>query len=370
MSGVYKNINKKDDFDILYSDFGLTKNKYIDILYRHYIVFAYILIKADILIFSFNAGYLNFTLLRWFEFYAYKLIGIKTIFIPYGGDAFISSRIRLPYLKHVLRVIDKNFGKYEYKIKKQVEFFSIHADFIIGNHMVIDGLPRYDLLVYNAITIDTSLVKNDLLEYSSSDGINEIVKIAHSPNHRGAKGTEFLIKAVDELKKEGYKIELILLENMQNSEVLSIIKEVDILAEQFIGHGYALSGIEGMSLGKVIMCNLSNDVYVSLFKRYGYLKDCPAYSTTPENIKENLKTLITNSELRKELGEKGRKYVEKYHSNITAQIMFQRIFQKIYYNEDIDLINYFHPLIGQYEKDYEFYIKHKKLPKFGEGLDV
>lgn len=35
----------------------------------------------------------------------------------------------------------------------------------------------------------------------------------------------------------------------------------------------------------------------------------------PDNLYDNLKLLIENSELRRELGEKGRKYVEEVHDS-------------------------------------------------------
>ena len=45
--------------------------------------------------------------------------------------------------------------------------------------------------------------------------------------------------------------------------------------------------------------------------------------------KDNLRLLVTNPELRKELGELGRKYAVKYHSYEMAQYMFTNIFKKL-----------------------------------------
>ncbi|HXH19794.1 MAG TPA: protein adenylyltransferase SelO family protein, partial [Chitinophagales bacterium] len=101
--------------------------------------------------------------------------------------------------------------------------------------------------------------------------------------------------------------------------------------------------------------------YITLFKRYSYLKECPIVPTNPENLTDNLRMLIKNPALRNELGKKGRQYVEKYHSKITAQLMFSRIYEKIWHGNEIDLINYFHPLLGQYYKDYEEYITKTKV---------
>lgn len=38
------------------------------------------------------------------------------------------------------------------------------------------------------------------------------IVVGHMPNHRGVKGTEFLIDAIERLKSEGVKVELLLIE--------------------------------------------------------------------------------------------------------------------------------------------------------------
>jgi len=55
-----------------------------------------------------------------------------------------------------------------------------------------------------------------------------------------------------------------------------------------------------------------------------YYKDLPILSTNPDNLYRNLKLLIQNPNLRRELGEKGRKYVEEVHdSKKIAEQLFQ-----------------------------------------------
>ena len=83
-----------------------------------------------------------------------------------------------------------------------------------------------------------------------ADGASEVVKITHAPNFRGFKGSEFIINAVEKLQKEGFKIELNLLEKLKNHEVKKILQdETDILVEQIIFTGHALNGLEGMACG-------------------------------------------------------------------------------------------------------------------------
>jgi glycosyltransferase involved in cell wall biosynthesis len=45
------------------------------------------------------------------------------------------------------------------------------------------------------------------------------------------------------------------------------------------------------------------------------LRTCPLVDTNPENLQDQLRRLITNPELRRELGEAGREWVVRNHSN-------------------------------------------------------
>jgi hypothetical protein len=136
------------------------------------------------------------------------------------------------------------------------------------------------------------------------------VTVVHATNHSKYKGTHFLIAAIEELKSEGYPVELILVEHMSNREAKSIYEQADVIADQFIGCAYALFAIEGMALGKPVMCYLRGD----LFQYHPEWAECPIVNTSPDNIKEQLLMLINDSKLRQELGQKGVEYVRKYHS--------------------------------------------------------
>ena len=86
----------------------------------------------------------------------------------------------------------------------------------------------------------------------------------------------------------------------------------------------------------------------------------------------DLRRLISEPKLRRELGERGPVYVRKYHSMRTAQLMFGRIYDKIWFEKDVDLMNYFHPLIGQYDQDYADSIKKSSQgsPREKESVTV
>jgi glycosyltransferase involved in cell wall biosynthesis len=182
------------------------------------------------------------------------------------------------------------------------------------------------------------------------DGRSGLVKVLHAPNHRGFKGTEFIVDAVERLRAEGLQVELILVEKIPNEQVRKLMQEVDILADQCIMTGYAINSMEGMASGLPVLANHEQEFYMRVFRRYGFLDECPILSTSPENIDENIRILVTQPELRRTLGQAGRAFVEKYHSFATAQYLFGSIYSKILDGKEIDLMNLFHPLKSEYNK--------------------
>jgi glycosyltransferase involved in cell wall biosynthesis len=337
-------INNANDFDLILSEmFPIEGLKdYKKILVQKLKLFAYVLENYDILIMSFRFNILSDTIFWNQEAQLLKDAGIKTFIIPYGSDFYMYSKVIDQSMKHNLMINVSNEIFNEQDIEQKAFYWRNHADFMMMGLMV-DGAGRWDCLPSSTLCIDTeSWVR--LKAPSIADGKNGLVKIVHTPNHRGFKGTEFIVKAVKELKEEGLEIELILIEKMQNSEVKRILQEeADILVEQLIFSGYALSGIEGMAVGIPVMSNLDRQDIMQVFRRYSYLNECPILSTTPETLKNNLRLLITNPKLREDLGKAGREYVLKYQSYECFGSFIDMVVKKIWHNENVDTMNFYNP---------------------------
>ena len=340
---------KRDDFDIYV--FDLVRWPFLGALFNRaltpYIAFLYALVNFDIFHFTVHGGFLRLSPLSRLEAFFLKLAKKKIVVIPLGLDIYAYSRVVDTSLRHGLLLSYPERAREEERITARVGYWTKHADIFISSFQ-IDGLGRWDLLPFNIVTINTAhWHPRDI--YSGHDGTNGVVRVIHTPNHRGFKGTEFVLKAIKELQEEGLKIELLLVERQPNEEVRRLMsEEADILAEQFIATAYGMTGIEGMASGLPVLANLEHEAYTRVFRRYSYLNECPILSTTPETLKENLRVLITNPNLREELGRAGRRYVEKYHSEETAQYMFGSVYDSIWYGKDVDLLNLFHPLKSEY----------------------
>lgn len=138
------------------------------------------------------------------------------------------------------------------------------------------------------------------------------VRIGHAPNHRMFKGTRHLERAIAELRAEGVPVELVLVEKVPNTKALEIYRSVDIIFDQcLIGfHGYF--ALEGMALGKPVMCYIRKPAEYLL-----HPQECPIINTSVATLKEDLRRLVSERRALHALGKSGRSYVEK-HFSVTA----------------------------------------------------
>lgn len=341
----YATINEREDFDLFHEDLvpRWLGPRRLRIHLGAYFAFVYALRHAAVVHIPFSGGALGETPLWPLEARLLRLAGVRTVIIPFGADVFVYSRVADPVFRSALLSNYPEAARLEKRIAARISHWSRYADVIVVG-FTLDGLPRWDVPVGNMVCIDT-----DAWRPSTQRSGTSTVKVLHAPNHRGVKGTEFLIRAVEQLQAEGLPVELVLLERVPNEKVRQAMQEVDILADQFICPGYGLAAIEGMASGLPVLCNLEREDATRLFRLYSFLGECPIVSTSPETLVENLRALVTDPSLRRVLGQAGRSYTEKYHSYASAQYLFGSIYAKVLRNEDVDLMNLFHPLKSKYE---------------------
>jgi glycosyltransferase involved in cell wall biosynthesis len=295
-----------------------------------YMVFLWVAWKFEIFHFYFNVeGYLCPTWFKYFEYPLLKLLGKKLVVASYGSDVQRSSVIRGKYKYSIEKFMPKE--KAERSILRNILFTSRWADFIFTGGDCFVFVPAYDFCA-DLLAIDLNrLIPN----YPTPNNPNAI-KICHATGHRHLKGTEYIISVCEELKQEGYDIELVLVEGLKNNVALEIYKQADIVVDQLLIGAYGMFAIEAMALGKPVLAHLNEDV---IQMNVG-MKECPIVNTSPDNLKENLRMLIENPELRAELGHRSRVYVEKYHSYEYIGGIFDKIYRKIWFGEELPWKNF------------------------------
>lgn len=340
---MYYSISQRSDWNRLLDE----EFKAFPSLTRPYLGFLRAIPKYDVFFLSFRGLFLGETRLWRVQHFFLRLAKKKVVILPYGSDSYVYRRIRSLGTAHGLMVSYPQAAREQKEIASRVDYWVKRADFLIPGFMGADGIGRWDVNIPSPLFIDVNQWQVSC-RVNDSSGTQLPVVIAHTPNHRGFKGTEFLLHAVDVLKIEGLSVELLLLEGVTNEEVRkNFSKKADILVEQLIFDGYAMSGLEGMASGLPVVANLNNDDLMIQFRRWSYLGECPIVSADPENVVDVLRALVRHPQLRQDLGDAGRKYVEKYHGLDSANFLFENVIASMQ-GEPIDLMGVYHPLTGEY----------------------
>jgi glycosyltransferase involved in cell wall biosynthesis len=322
-------INTPDDYDYRLSDLpgGREESFFVlrvlHALFARYFAFVWLVFRFDIFHFFFDGGFLAWTPLRFLEVQLLHLAGKRVIVMPYGGDVVVPSQMRSLQWRQALASDYPALVKRASRTSRQIRYFSHRADFAVGCIFHVETLPRWDLLTTHYYPLDTDEWRPEQVAQERP------IRVFHSANHRAVKGTEFVIAAVEQLRREGIQIELVLGERLPNSEVRRLLQSCHIVAEQFI-HGYALAAMEAMALGKPVLSNLSDPYYYEVHRLHTGLDECPIVSTTVEELPENLRRLALDGELRAELGRAGRRYVVRHHSYETVGRMWEMVYRTVW----------------------------------------
>jgi glycosyltransferase involved in cell wall biosynthesis len=232
-----------------------------------------------------------------------RLAGKGIIVYPYGGDARIASVTRRRGGWNAYSDIPPgDEDRDERDVRRRLSLFGRWADIVLGCADLVEDLPRVDGVL---------LYPFDSTGWKPVPEIDDdIVTVVHAPNHRHYKGTRFLEAAVERLRDEGLPVELLVVEGMSNEAAREIFARADIVADQFLLGAYALFAIEGMALGKPVLCRLDDR-----FRPYHpEWEICPIVSADPDTLVDQLRALILDPPRRRELGNRGPAYVERYHS--------------------------------------------------------
>jgi len=317
------NINTVEDFDhVVRSKRRSLLGKGITVL-SPYMAFLWIVWKYDVFALFYDGGFLACTPLRWLELPLLRSLGKKILVSPYGSDATMLGRSRNRFDLRSAYGADK-YVIDERAVERKVRYCCRYANCVLTGGDCVDYISDWDA-VFRSVPIDLDGWRP---VYKSSS--SERIRIVHAPNHRAIKGTQHVIDACEALNREGYAVDLVLVERKPNDEARKLYESADIVAEQFLLGAYGLFAIEAMALGKPVLTYLRDD----LFAYHPAWVSLPIVNTDPDSLVANLRMLILDPGLRLELGKRGRAYVEKYHSYEYIGGVFDKLYRQMWFGED------------------------------------
>jgi len=156
---------------------------------------------------------------------------------------------------------------------------------------------------------------------------NSKLTICHAPTKRYLKGTEYVLKAVEELKSK-FDFTFLLIENKPYEEVLKIKEQkCDVLIDQltdFGGFGYGMNSMECLSMG-IPSITYINPQYEE------FLKVHPFINANKDNIKEVLEKILKNPKILLTKSTESRRWVVKEHNYMNvSKFMLDKIIGRRY----------------------------------------
>ena len=168
---------------------------------------------------------------------------------------------------------------------------------IVGSYDAIRWVPEADVVLPGI----------DLAQFEPappSDRKRPVV--LHAPSSRRRKGTEHVAAAC-----EGLDVDLEIVEGLRHDEAFERYRRADIVIDQLNAGWYGVFAIECLALGKPVVTFLHDEAVRRTNEAYG--TEVPLVSATKETLREQLRPLVEDVQLRQRVGAASRAYAEKVH---------------------------------------------------------
>jgi glycosyltransferase involved in cell wall biosynthesis len=176
---------------------------------------------------------------------------------------------------------------------------------IVGSYHMLDYAPQGACVVLPGL---------DLAAWPEprSEGTRSgPVRVLHAPSSREIKGTAQVLAALDRLRERGVPFEPVLVEGLPHAQAVEIYATCDIAIDQLGAGWYGIFALEMMALGRTVLGYVSAGNADRLERERGLRP--PLVSVSAETLAGELEALILDPALRRSLGLRGRRYVERLH---------------------------------------------------------
>ena len=297
-------------------------------------IWAILLFLPRFDIIHYNAGT---TIASAYAFTFTKAQGVKGLFrLTYAWYLRVLQRFELVWIRLLCKPV---FITYQGDDARQGDYSLTHFPISIASQVdegyycaASDAFKRKSIASLSLLTRQIYAVNPDLLHVLpvgarfipySHIFINEwipaytqdeprLLRILHAPSNRKVKGTDLIVGALDRLKIQGFKFELVMVEGMSNAQARQAYTQADVLIDQLFAGWYGGLAVELMALGKPVLVYIRDEDLQ--FIPPGMKADLPFLRVTPDTIELALKHLLEmpRNDL-VTLGKKSRAFVERWH---------------------------------------------------------
>ena len=228
------------------------------------------------------------------------------IFHFYFGLTLVPKKLQFPILRAARKKSVFHFlGADIRETPPEKLGYGLKADArIVGSYAALRFVP------FDAHVVPPGLELDRYAPAPADGGGGETIRIVHAPSNKEKKGTEFVVAAVEQLKRR-YPVDLDVVHGVPNAEALERYRRADIVVDQVLRDWHGVFTIEGMALGKPVVTSLDEDAVRQTEEAFGV--ELPVLAATKDDLAEKLAWLIERPEERRRRGVAGRAYIEQVH---------------------------------------------------------
>lgn len=162
---------------------------------------------------------------------------------------------------------------------------------------------------------------------ASTDALTPL-RVVHAPSVSWAKGTRYIVAAVDALRADGVDLDFRLIEGLSYAEARRAYERADVVIDQVLVGWYGGLSIEAMALGKPVVCYIRDSTL--RYVPQGLVDDLPIIRASRESIGDALRHVASLPRERlAEIGAASRRYVERWHDPRRIALLLRDHYEEI-----------------------------------------
>lgn len=164
------------------------------------------------------------------------------------------------------------------------------------------------------------------IERMSRVAENKKISIVHAPTNKAAKGSAYVIDAVNKLA-EKYPVELVLVENVSHQEALRMYAQGDLIVDQVLAGWYGGFAVEVMKMGKPVAVYIREEDLPRVPPMMARDLLDAVINVNPDTIAEVLETYLQNRSMLQEKSEACYEYALKWHDPLYVAGLTKQIYE-------------------------------------------
>ncbi len=141
------------------------------------------------------------------------------------------------------------------------------------------------------------------------------LKIVHAPTNREAKGSRFILAALEKLERiQPRSVEVVLVENIPHREALKIYQEADLVIDQIVIGWYGGFAVETMKMGKPVIARIADEDLQFVPPAMASDAKATIINADPDTIFDVLTACVGDRAFLRERSQASIEYANKWHA--------------------------------------------------------